>query len=555
MYITADEPRRDYRHATAIEDSPGELKLYDYVLIDQGKQKWIGQITAPNINISTVGTPFDPAILHAIKLSQSNPNVQLAETIESWQITLQGEYEDGQLKTLRRRPKPGASVRRLDRETTINVLKLARFVQGENGQPGNVIGYLLNADDVPLCVNEKTFTHHVMVSGGTGSGKSNTGANLIAQAARLGSTVFLYDAKPDYRRISTANSDCAVSDIWSQVSKYGLQPYNAPKLTRVAIYGVGTAGATGNYEGYDAVIGFRASDFDPYLFAGLFFDEKTNINQYEEFASVCFDLAKGEKEFSTQAILAEVEQRKKAYQENEKKPQPDPTAKTIHPMTADAIKRKVERSVKNMRWLDSVGNKIKVEKKVTDPFKPAEAQVQAFSPKTFALNGYIVHIDCANLDPRSYALFLARFIWLNQKHLTDNRNTKGVIEFVDEAHRLFDNNSKYSDMLASVFNRAMVEGRSLRHGVIISLQNASQVPPNVLNNVNTHIVMRQNNREVARTATQVMESDFTDLSLTLSTGQALCKMFESKAVVLAQMAPSPYELERSDNTEKGDAKK
>jgi DNA helicase HerA-like ATPase len=123
------------------------------------------------------------------------------------------------------------------------------------------------------------------------------------------------------------------------------------------------------------------------------------------------------------------------------------------------------------------------------------------------------------------------------------------VEFVDEAHRLFSNESRYKDLLAESFNRAMVEGRSLNHGVIISLQNASQVPPLVLNNINTHIVMRQNNREVARAATQTMDKEFADWSITLASGEALIKMFESRATVFARMAPSPYELERTDNVE------
>lgn len=554
MCLTSDNPEIDFRHVTAIEDGESRLMLYDYVIIEQGDKKWIGQITSPNINISTMGKPYDPAILHAIRVSQISADVQMAETIESWDITLHGEYEDGQLRTLRRRPKPGAAVTRLDRDLTINVLKLTPLEQTE-GLPANAIGYLLNAEDVPLCVNRKLFTHHIMISGGTGSGKSNTGANLISQAARIGYTVFLYDAKPDYRTISDANSDPHVSDVWRQVDKYGLKPAGATNLTRVAIFGVGSAGATRNYEKYDEVIGFAASDFPPYLFAGLFFDEKTNVNQYEDFASVCFDLGKEREKtsFSIQDILAEVEQRKKAYLECYRKGQLDPTVKTIHDKTADAIKRKVERTVQGMPWLDSVGREFSTSSGSGNPYEPARRKVQSFSSAKFAQEGCIVHIDCANLDARSYALFLARFIELNQRFLTQKRGTKGVVEFVDEAHRLFDNASRYSDMLATQFNRVMVEGRSLKHSVIISLQNASQVPANVLNNVNTHIVMKQNNREVARTATQVMEKEFTDLSLTLSTGQALCKMFESKAVVLAQMAPSPYELERSDNAEIPDA--
>lgn len=581
MYITADEPRRDYRQVTAIEDEWTKLQLFDYVLIGSDQMQWIGQITAPNINISTVGGPFDPAILYAIKIKQANPDikVQLAETIESWQITLLGEYENGRLRTLRRRPKPGATVVRLDRETTVRVLNLPVLLERKDDSPANVIGYLLNAENVPLCVNPQVLMHHIMVSGGTGSGKSNTGANLVYQATRHDFVVFLYDAKPDYRKINLANTDQAVTALWQEVGKYKLAAQGAANLTRVAIYGVGGAKVSGNYDHYDVVIGFRTSDFDPYLLASLFFDTRSpsGMNQYDEFASVCEDL-KHPKDpngqipcFTMDDVLAEVKARKEAY-ENQQKAQdpttkgriqdasrrpanpnsPDQTQKTMHPATADAIQRKVERQRKFMRWLDAVDKEVPShagpKQKSGNAFdrQSRSRRVEVFKPEELIRTGGIVHLDCSGLSPNNYALFLSRFIELNQSHQTKNRE-KGVIEFIDEAHRVFDNDSRYSDHLATEFNRVMVEGRSLKHGVIISLQNASQVPPAVLNNVNTHIVMRQNNREVARAATQTMGPDFADLSLTLSTGQALCRMFESSATVLAQMAPSPFELERSDN--------
>lgn len=561
MYITTDEPKRDFNQVTAVEDESTDLQLFDYVLIQGSGGSWIGQITAPNINISTNGGPYDPAILYAIKLKQSKPDVQLAETIESWQINLLGQYEDGRLRTLRRRPKPSASVFRLDRETTIRVLKLP----AHNQQLNNVVGYLLNAEDVPFCVSREIFTHHILVSGGTGSGKSNTGANLIRQAAKQKFTVFLYDAKPDYRKMKQPNTDQAVTHIWPDFEKYTLAPCSPEKLTRIAIYGVGKAGITKDYTGCDAVIGFRTSDFDPYLLAALFFDEKADNNQYEEFASVCADLkyAKGaqdERMFSMDDVLAEVEQRKQNHLENErnKDKKPNPSLKVMHHKTADTIIYKVRRNTQNMPWLDAVDQKIKVREEVPDNglFENAfnrertdQKAVISFKAKDFVNKGGIVHIDCSGLKERTYALFLSRFLNLNKEHLADNPDdrSRGVVEFVDEAHRLFTNDSRYSDLLGSTFSLTMVEGRSQGHGVILSLQNASQVPSMILNNVNSHIVMRQNNRMVAKAATQTMGDEYADHSVTLSSGEALCRMFESSATVLVRMAPSPFELERSDN--------
>lgn len=567
MFVTTDSRTKEFKQVVAIgeKDDP-EFSLYDYVLIkdEDGKRCWIGQITAPNMNYSPSGDALDPTILYAIKLSQSKAGIQLAETVEAWQISLLGEYKDSDMLTLRRRPKPGAAITRLDRVTTISVLNLPKHLEDSP----HVIGYLLNADDVALSVNHEIFTHHVMVSGGTGSGKSNTGANLIKQAASLGFTVFLYDAKTDYRLMDKPNSDKRVEDVWRQFAKYKLVPQKANNLTRVAIFGVGRAGATNDYSIFDYVLGFRTSDFDPYLFAGLFFDEKQDRNQYESFASVCFDMRQvdnqgNQPQYSLDDVLAEVKKRRDAYMDQIKNAKaakdgkadyvPDPDAKTIHEATARTILYKVEQQKKRMMWLDKTDRSLQSVGSA-NAFNKGSQKVISFSSNLFAEKGGIVHVDCGGLDERTYALFLSRFMNMNQGYLSQKQKTptqpaRGIVEFVDEAHRLFSNDSRYSDLLAAAFNRAMVEGRSLNHGVIISLQNSSQVPPLVLNNVNTHIVMRQNNRDVAKTATQTMEREFTDWSLTLSSGEALVKMFESRSTVIAKMAPSPFELERTDNAE------
>jgi hypothetical protein len=52
----------------------------------------------------------------------------------------------------------------------------------------------------------------------------------------------------------------------------------------------------------------------------------------------------------------------------------------------------------------------------------------------------------------------------------------------------------------------------------------------------------------ADAATAGLGREFAQQSLRLSTGQALVSLFEARAVVLAHMAPSPFELMRMDNT-------
>jgi DNA helicase HerA-like ATPase len=123
-----------------------------------------------------------------------------------------------------------------------------------------------------------------------------------------------------------------------------------------------------------------------------------------------------------------------------------------------------------------------------------------------------------------------------------------LVQLVDEAHRLFDNRSRHGPALAAVFERVMREGRSADHSILLSLQNASQIPHRVRNNLNSQIVMRQNSRAEAEAATEVMGREFAAQAMRLGTGHALVALHESRAPVLGQMAPSPYELIRQDNT-------
>ena len=260
------------------------------------------------------------------------------------------------------------------------------------------------------------------------------------------------------------------------------------------------------------------------MLAGFFFPETSEQLQFEGFASAADSIEQDQ--YSLKDILQVVRDRMK--------PNADP-AERIHGATGYTILRKVQSRKAEMSWLDVVGKKTTVGGKEVVKFD-------------FQVNrGRILVIDYSQMDDSSYALLLSYVLQDCQKK-RNSREGVGIVQMVDEAHRIFDNESRHSDTLASLFNRIMREGRTFDHSVILSLQNASQIPQVVLNNLNTNIVMRQNSRNEADYATQTMGRDFSARALELGTGHALVKMFESRLVVPAQMAPSPFELMRSDNT-------
>lgn len=541
MIITLDYPNSDPNYMLAIGQEDENFQLYDYVKIVYHDKIWIGQIKSPNLNISTVSgiDPFNPTLIHTLLMSIQHPEIQLRmlDSTEKWMIYLMGEYNQSSemLTMLRTRPKPPASVIKLDRDITVQILNLPTLELREN-QTTNAIGVLENADNVPLCVNPQILNHHILVSGGTGSGKSNACANIIAQACEYGYCVILYDAKPDYRLMDEVNSERKVESVFERFREYHVTRQPIKSLKRVCFY----AGEKKDYSHYDTVLGFHASDFDSVLFMNLILPETASEMQRDEFFLACNQLRqemyeKKRKSFSLNDIQEWLKERCTFYAQQKDKAGLSPVK---------AVLRNVTRKIKNNEfpWLDQVGTQLSRR----NDFEPAR-YIETFNPQELVESGTVVHVFVGGENQENYALFLSLFFNYCQDYRRKKGNTTPIVQFVDEAHRIFDNQGKHKGRLANTFNRTMREGRTLEHGVILSLQNAKEVPSNVMNNLNSHIVMRQNNIEIAKSATQMMGKEEAYRTPGLASGQALVKFFESGSVALVQMAPSPFELERPDN--------
>ena len=541
MIILHDSPNSDLMHIQAMAEMEEGFASLDYVSINQQDGKsWIGQVIQPNRNISTVSGPLDSTVRHGLKLMQSNPDVQSVESVQVFDILILGEYDKRQLLTLRVRPLPGATVDKLDAETTNRVIGTPQKAEHAD-KSFNVIGELLNADNVPLCIDKRRFNHHIMIAGGTGSGKSNVAANLIDQAVKFKKCVLVHDAKPDYRLIKAENSDPNVETIWERFSTHGLKPRPASNVIRIGFYN------RCDPDNVDVVVGFHASDFSPSMLAGLFFTGSNEQLQFEGFVSAADflrdQIRSGERiQYSLNDILGLVRQRMS---------EEDPLIQ-INDLVGRAILRKVNTRRRRMPWLDAAGLTAghQTNRNRLDPSDLTQSQnqkVQAFKLDKIK-EGRILVIDYGQMDDdESYALILSYFLSICQSYRRKGGGV-GIVQMVDEAHRIFDNESRHSDTLAHSFSRSMREGRSVDHSIILSLQNASQIHQLVMNNLNSHIVMRQNSKGEAASATQKMGSEYSAQALQLGTGHALVKMFESTVTVLAQMAPSPFELMRPDNS-------
>lgn len=547
MIILHDGTSGDLSHVQAMASIDEGFALFDYVRIDQRDMSWIGQILEPNRNISIVSSNrLDPTILHGLTLMQEHPDVQSVESVQIFEIGILGQYNGRQLLTPRLRPLPGAVVSRLNVEDTSRVIGIPQRLDREDGS-SNVVGELLNAAGVPLCIDALKFNYHIMVSGGTGSGKSNVSANLVEQALKFGKCVLLHDAKPDYGLVNTPNTDPGVPpEIWEKFEQYGLRPHGVTNVIRVGFYGLCDPNSV------RTVVGFHASDFSPEILAGLFFPYSNEQNQFEGFANAAHALRErvinqpngNRQSYSLDDICGEVERRIDSTL---------PPLEQINTMVGSAILRKIRMRRLSMPWLDSVGRATRGQAvnrlRASSLDNNRNQAVQAFSLESCVSPGQLIVIDYSQMDEQSYALILSYFLRICQQYRRRReQNSVGIVQMVDEAHRIFDNDSRHSSALERAFERVMREGRSVDHSIILSLQNTSQIPQRVMNNLNTKFVMRQNSKAEADTATQTMGKEFSPQAMRLGTGHALVGMHESSATVLAQMAPSPFELMRTDNT-------
>ena len=126
MILLHDNPSSDLSHIQAMGIMEDGFALFDYIRIEQNGKSWIGQIVQANRNVSTVGNPLDPTILHGLKLMQSYGDVQSVESVQVFDILILGQYDGHQILTPRIRPLPGAPVTPLDTDTINQIIGIPK---------------------------------------------------------------------------------------------------------------------------------------------------------------------------------------------------------------------------------------------------------------------------------------------------------------------------------------------------------------------------------------------------------------------------------------------
>jgi len=201
------------------------------------------------------------------------------------------------------------------------------------------------------------------------------------------------------------------------------------------------------------------------MLAGYFFSGPTEQLQFEGFASAAETLDERKRNrdiqnYSLDDILNVVQQRMDLHF-------PDPHLQ-INDMTGRAILRKVKNRRRGMPWLDAIGRPSgrqasnALQRSQLDLGNAQERTIAAFDLGMYVERRRLLVIDYSQMDEHSYALILSYFLRICHQY-RQRHNEIGIVQLVDEAHRIFDNESRHSATLVRSFERVMREGRSVDH--------------------------------------------------------------------------------------------
>ncbi|HEY1298112.1 MAG TPA: hypothetical protein VGJ60_33955 [Chloroflexota bacterium] len=526
----------------------------DIVEIAEGPDRWVGTLVTRNRNRGRLGgQPFDPVKLTAYRLA--NPDgtpADAAQYLRVFEVRVLGRWEHEQVTYHFTRPGPGAHGARVRPDVEQAILGLPDLLRRPDGTTNAIGGIERRAGMIGVPVAEWQLAWHFLLAGATGGGKSNGIANLVLQAVAFNKCVVLHDVKPDYGLIADPNSDPSVARFWPMFGQFGLVPRGAGDLIRLRFY-------QGRHQAYPAdcqVLGVQASDVSPAVLTGAFFPGDVQSEQLasERFEQIAYDLQRamreGERQEYTVTDILQVAR--------EERRQAEIAAAARQPwngtnvMTLRSLISKVERRQRRLPWLDAVGEPLGGTR--PDPNDPlagrrAGRRVQRADLANLAAPGRVLLVEYGDVDDASYALLMA--YWLNEgrryRHPRGGHAT-GLVQVVDEAHRLFENRSVQSSALESAFRRILREGRSRDHAFVLAVQDASSLPARVRQHLNSVIAFVQNVDSEARAATEAMGSpDYARQVMTLHAGHALVRLVRMHAPAIVRLAPSPFELLRSDN--------
>lgn len=507
---------------------PGDVaahRMGEFVIINciAGQRVYFGMVSAPQRNHNRTGlTAREETTLSALE-AVNDGTYKRASAVEEafmYPVALLREVTSGLPEVITLRPQIAAIARPATEE------EVARYMALPEANAATCIGQI-QGQDVGLYYDSKRLVYHTLLAGSTGAGKSNTGANMIKAGAELGFATVVYDHKPDYQDMEQANSEVPEDQQWSaNVSRWCLDA-SSNGGTQVLV---------------------PASAFDPGILAATLFPYDNERQQREDMESTLeiFSIEQEDRSVSSWTLAdwfdwfcgdagasvppAQVEQ-KLGYVPNK--------------ATLGSMLRKVSRPSRKPSWVDGISVSPRHRGR-EDSFmgRPGSRRPDWFEPVQELAAGEVLCIKVNGSEAgRDYGLFLDFMLrQVYNARIDPEIDCPPVHHFIDEAQDIFCANKGFKEAAERTLSTQIRKGRSKEIAFTVAVQSAESIPSDILNNLNSKIIMRHNSATEVKTAIGKATDAQRGMTAQFGPGQALVDLFGSTAVVQGQMRLSPFEL-------------
>lgn len=488
---------------------------------------YFGMVAAAQRNYNRTGlTAREEGTLSALEAIHEGTYARDSAVEEAFMypVSLLRDVTSGRPEVITRRPQIASVARTATEEEVVRYMALPE--PSLDTCIGKVAG-----SDVGIYYDRKRLVYHSLLAGSTGAGKSNTGGNLIKTSCALGFATVVYDHKPDYQDMERPNQDAPEDERWAAtVSRWSLE---------------------GGNNGRNQIL-VPASAFDPAMLAATLFPYDNERQQREDMEST-LEIFQDEKsdggverwtladwfdwfcgDAGANVAPAAVEQ-KLGYAPNK--------------ATLGSMLRKVSRPSRKPKWVDGInvsprhrGRQAAGESEFMG--RPGARRPQWFDPIEQLAAGEVLCILVNGSEAgRDYGLFLD-FMLRQVYNARIEQNCPPVHHFIDEAQDIFCASKGFREAAEQTLSTQIRKGRSKSIAFTIAVQSAEAIPSDILNNLNSKIIMRHNSATEVKTAIGKATDAQRQQTAFFGPGQALVDLFGSTAVVQGQMRLSPFELTR-----------
>lgn len=381
-----------------------------------------------------------------------------------------------------------------------------------------------DGDTIAVRLTAEIFWHHILSAGATGSGKSNTNANLILAAQELAFCTLVYDMKPDYPEINQPNDELMIAGV------------EAKGIENVKFWALGTS----ELRSGETPISVRACDLDPVKLAQVIFHKPAEENSQEMAEQLLsgFTETRADQGQPIWSIRDFVEWLMN-FADAAAAEAAMPWRVVFNKSTFNALRGKIRRHGRVPSWVDAGVLARGAARQILGGAIGAD---QLFEQLT-AGRVHVIRVR-ADEDGRSYALFLDYAM----RKVADLRRAKAettppIVHLIDEVADIFkSSNRRLAQAMEGTLDEQIRKGRSLSIGFILSGQSAGDIPERIRHNLNSKIVFRHEQPKILQEILPEMSDAVRAMAANLRPGEALVKLFKTNGLLRCRMHQSPAKL-------------